>query len=74
MEEKVELRFGLPSAPQPPALSPATMSFDAPAGVTRPVCFLDIQIGETAAGRIKIELFSDVVPKCVLLACLRTLG
>lgn len=41
------------------------MSMDAPAGVTRPICFLDIQIGETAAGRIKIELFSDVVPKCV---------
>lgn len=41
------------------------MSFDAPAGVTRPIVFLDIQIGETAAGRIKIELFSDVVERCV---------
>jgi peptidyl-prolyl isomerase H (cyclophilin H) len=41
------------------------MSFDAPAGVTRPIVFLDIQIGETAAGRIKIELFSDVVERYV---------
>ena len=27
---------------------------------------MDIQIGETPAGRIKMELFSDIVPKCVL--------
>jgi hypothetical protein len=24
---------------------------------------MDIQIGETPAGRIKMELFSDIVPK-----------
>jgi len=30
---------------------------------TRPVVFMDIQIGETPAGRMKIELFSDIVPK-----------
>ncbi|KAG6333513.1 hypothetical protein ID866_5576 [Astraeus odoratus] len=30
---------------------------------TRPIVFMDIQIGETPAGRIKMELFSDVVPK-----------
>jgi len=29
----------------------------------RPVVFFDINIGETPAGRIKMELFSDVVPK-----------
>ncbi|CDZ98603.1 ppih_crynb ame: full=peptidyl-prolyl cis-trans isomerase h short=ppiase h ame: full=rotamase h [Phaffia rhodozyma] len=38
-------------------------SFEPPAGHTRPVVFFDIQIGETPAGRIKIELFDDVVPK-----------
>ena len=27
---------------------------------------MDINIGETPAGRIKMELFSDIVPKCVL--------
>ncbi|KAG2056088.1 hypothetical protein BDR06DRAFT_1043124 [Suillus hirtellus] len=30
---------------------------------TRPIVFMDINIGETPAGRIKMELFSDVVPK-----------
>ncbi|KAG1739892.1 cyclophilin-like domain-containing protein [Suillus paluster] len=30
---------------------------------TRPVVFMDINIGETPAGRIKMELFSDIVPK-----------
>ncbi|KAI0795875.1 cyclophilin-like domain-containing protein [Abortiporus biennis] len=29
----------------------------------RPVVFMDIQIGETPAGRMKMELFSDIVPK-----------
>jgi peptidyl-prolyl isomerase H (cyclophilin H) len=29
----------------------------------RPIVFFDINIGETPAGRIKMELFSDVVPK-----------
>lgn len=38
---------------------------DAPSGHTRPVVFFDVQIGETPAGRIKVELFSDVVPRCV---------
>jgi len=32
----------------------ASTSLDAPAGVTRPVVFFDINIGETPAGRIKI--------------------
>jgi len=40
---------------------------DAPSGVTRPIVFFDVQIGETPAGRIKMELFSDIVPKSVLL-------
>ena len=38
---------------------------------TRPIVFMDINIGETPAGRIKMELFSDVVPKCVPLALFR---
>ncbi|KAL7415193.1 cyclophilin-like domain-containing protein [Mrakia frigida] len=36
---------------------------DAPSGFTRPIVFFDVQIGETPAGRIKMELFSDIVPK-----------
>jgi len=31
--------------------------------INRPIVFMDIQIGETPAGRMKIELFSDIVPK-----------
>ena len=27
---------------------------------------MDINIGETPAGRLKMELFSDIVPKCVM--------
>ncbi|KAF9021489.1 putative peptidyl-prolyl cis-trans isomerase [Hymenopellis radicata] len=30
---------------------------------TRPIVFMDINIGETPAGRMKMELFSDLVPK-----------
>ncbi|GAA99063.1 uncharacterized protein L969DRAFT_49313 [Mixia osmundae IAM 14324] len=30
---------------------------------TRPIVFFDISIGDTPAGRIKFELFSDVVPR-----------
>ncbi|KIJ70360.1 hypothetical protein HYDPIDRAFT_105069 [Hydnomerulius pinastri MD-312] len=30
---------------------------------TRPIVFMDVNIGETPAGRIKMELFSDIVPK-----------
>ncbi|KAJ7583060.1 cyclophilin-like domain-containing protein [Mycena floridula] len=30
---------------------------------TRPVVFMDVSIGETPAGRLKMELFSDIVPK-----------
>ncbi|KAG5643464.1 Peptidyl-prolyl cis-trans isomerase H [Asterophora parasitica] len=29
----------------------------------RPIVFMDVNIGETPAGRLKMELFSDVVPK-----------
>lgn len=28
---------------------------------------MDIKIGETPAGRVKMELFSDIVPKCGVL-------
>ena len=31
----------------------------------RPIVFFDISIGQTPAGRIKMELFDDIVPKCV---------
>ena len=34
---------------------------DAP-GV-RPIVFFDLAIGETSIGRLKMELFSDIVPK-----------
>ncbi|KAH6905152.1 cyclophilin-like domain-containing protein [Coprinopsis sp. MPI-PUGE-AT-0042] len=30
---------------------------------TRPIVFMDVNIGETPAGRMKFELFSDIVPK-----------
>lgn len=31
----------------------------------RPIVFFDITVGSTSAGRIKIELFNDKVPKYV---------
>ncbi|KAL1413438.1 Peptidyl-prolyl cis-trans isomerase-like 1 [Vanrija albida] len=34
-----------------------------PAGHVRPIVFFDIAIGDTAAGRVKMELFSDITPK-----------
>lgn len=33
-----------------------------PAG-QRPIVFFDLNIGETSVGRLRMELFSDVVPK-----------
>ena len=36
------------------------------APTTRPVVFMDINIGETPAGRMKMELYSDIVPKYVI--------
>ncbi|KAF8063223.1 cyclophilin-like domain-containing protein [Lyophyllum atratum] len=33
------------------------------ASPVRPVVFMDVNIGETPAGRLKMELFSDIVPK-----------
>ncbi|KIL69032.1 hypothetical protein M378DRAFT_190354 [Amanita muscaria Koide BX008] len=29
----------------------------------RPIVFMDVHIGETPAGRMKMELFSDITPK-----------
>ncbi|KAG8678823.1 Peptidyl-prolyl cis-trans isomerase H, partial [Ceratobasidium sp. 395] len=33
------------------------------ANPARPIVFMDVNIGETPAGRLKMELFSDIVPK-----------
>ena len=40
------------------SLNMASSSLDAPAGVTRPVVFFDVSIGETHAGRIKMGQLS----------------
>ena len=47
---------------RPPYYSLPTMTSN-----PRPVVFMDINIGETPAGRLKMELFSDIVPKSVRL-------
>lgn len=49
----------------PISILPSTFNMVVPGAGTngRPVVFFDITIGDNAAGRIKIELFSDVVPK-----------
>jgi peptidyl-prolyl isomerase H (cyclophilin H) len=36
--------------------------------ITRPIVFIDINIGESSAGRIKMELFSDITPMYALSA------
>ncbi|KAF8342962.1 cyclophilin-like domain-containing protein [Cantharellus anzutake] len=41
----------------------STNTSAATTSTTRPVVFMDIHIGETAAGRMKMELFSDIAPK-----------
>ncbi|KAJ7486914.1 cyclophilin-like domain-containing protein, partial [Mycena latifolia] len=33
------------------------------ASTTRPIVFMDINIGDTPAGHLKMELFNDIVPK-----------
>jgi peptidyl-prolyl isomerase H (cyclophilin H) len=38
-----------------------------PAGHTRPIVFFDVAIGDTKLPRIKMELFDDIVPKCVVI-------
>lgn len=40
----------------------------------RPVVFMDVNIGETPAGRLKMELFSDIVPKFVTISLLADPG
>lgn len=58
----------------PLAISPVDIAFDhhpppdfvRMSGTTRPIVFMDINIGETPAGRMKMELFSDIVPKLVV--------
>ncbi|PVF98385.1 hypothetical protein CPB86DRAFT_806852 [Serendipita vermifera] len=34
-----------------------------PTTTIRPIVFMDVSIGETPAGRIKMELYSDITPK-----------
>ena len=41
----------------------ASSSLDPPVGVTRPVVFFDVSIGETPAGRIKMGEFRSF-PTC----------
>ena len=45
-----------------PTASPG-MSSLTPATTTRPIVFMDINIGETPIGRLKMELFNDICPK-----------
>lgn len=33
------------------------------AATQRPIVFFDLNVGETSVGRLKMELFSDIVPK-----------
>ncbi|SGY99272.1 BQ5605_C034g11277 [Microbotryum silenes-dioicae] len=54
-----QTKYPLHSADPLSIPTPYTMS-KAP---TRPIAFFDVSIGNTPAGRIKMELFSDVVPK-----------
>ena len=44
-------------------LLPPSSTMSSNNNTTRPVVFMDINIGETPAGRLKMELFSDIVPK-----------
>ena len=49
-----------------PLIQSPTSKFPSPSrmsSTTRPIVFMDINIGETPAGRMKMELFSDIVPK-----------
>lgn len=38
-------------------------ALDAPPGTSRPHVFMDISIGDEPAGRIEVELFSDITPR-----------
>lgn len=51
-------KFTVTRAPQKLSVFSIAMSSN-----TRPIVFMDINIGETPAGRMKMELFSDIVPK-----------
>ena len=44
-------------------LLPLLVNLNTMATTQRPIVFMDINIGETPAGRLKMELFSDIVPK-----------
>lgn len=45
------------------ASSVPTASNGIDASSQRPIVFFDLNIGETSVGRLKMELFSDIVPK-----------
>lgn len=48
-----------------PAHAIFSLSLTVSTSMQRPIVFMDIQIGETPAGRMKFELFSDIVPKYI---------
>lgn len=45
------------------ASSSATASNGIDSAGQRPIVFFDLNVGETSVGRLKMELFSDIVPK-----------
>lgn len=55
----------------PRTLLPPPSTMGSNNDTARPVVFMDINIGETPAGRLKMELFSDIVPKYGLLTVSR---
>jgi hypothetical protein len=42
---------------------PVMSKVNAPISSARPIVFFDVSIGNTPAGRLKMELFSDIVPR-----------
>uniref|UniRef100_A0A453M7C2 PPIase cyclophilin-type domain-containing protein n=1 Tax=Aegilops tauschii subsp. strangulata TaxID=200361 RepID=A0A453M7C2_AEGTS len=52
------------AGPTPPAAAPSSVEWhQRPPNPKNPVVFFDVTIGSIPAGRIKMELFADVVPK-----------
>jgi peptidyl-prolyl isomerase H (cyclophilin H) len=52
------------AGPTPPAVTPSSVEWhQRPPNPKNPVVFFDVTIGSIPAGRIKMELFADIVPK-----------